>query len=109
MRTPQIIASILLAVLASSASSAATGDGRRDWIEGLKQPRTGNSCCDISDCRKTLAEWRRDGWWAMVYGRWTPVPPETLLNGECSYDGDAYVCASWSAGVLCFVPPSMPM
>ena len=56
-----------------------------------------------------MAEWRRDGWWAMVYGRWTPVPPETLLREERSYDGDAYVCASWSAGILCFVPPNMPM
>ena len=98
---------LVVALLASMADAYALD--RRDWIKGLKQPGTGNSCCDISDCMRTVAEWRRDGWWAQVWGRWTPVPGDKLLTHERSYDGSAYVCASWSSGILCFVPPNMPM
>jgi hypothetical protein len=105
--SPRVCATIAAALM--TCALPAMADERRDWIEGLKQPGTGNSCCDIADCRRTEAYWSDGQWWARVWGRWSPIPPETLLRNQPSIDGEAYVCASWSSGVLCFVPPKLLM
>jgi len=93
------------------ATAIANGESRGAWFESLKQPGSGLSCCDISDCRRTEAEWRggNDGkWWATVNGIWTPIPHDKELTKR-SIDGDAYVCASPNRYVYCFVKPNLAM
>lgn len=79
--------------------------GGGSWFESLKQPETGVSCCDTSDCRATRAEYRTGQWWAEVLGRMTPIPSNKVLKTPLSFDGDAYVCASPHGAIYCFVPP----
>jgi hypothetical protein len=81
---------------------------RGAWFRSLKQPVTGMSCCDVSDCRRTEADWRGGQWWAVVENNWTPIPREKQLD-KLSIDGDAYVCAGPRGTIYCFVPPSMAM
>ncbi len=81
---------------------------RATWFRSLKQPNTGMSCCDVSDCRRTDADYRQGQWWAEVEGNWTPIPQEKQLD-KLSIDGDAYVCSGPRGTIYCFVPPSMAM
>jgi hypothetical protein len=71
-------------------------------------PGTDVSCCDISDCRRADADWHGGQWWATVNGQWTPIPSDRELSKR-SIDGDAYVCASPSRHIYCFVKPNMAM
>lgn len=106
---------VVLAVLAAT-SAASAEENRGLWFKSLKQPGTGMSCCDIADCHRSDAEWRGGSsgqWWAVVQGRWTPVPREKELDNKASIDGDAYICSSQypssSPMIYCFVPPAMSM
>ena len=83
---------------------AAEPQNRGAWFKSLKQPGSNTSCCDISDCKRTTADWREGQWWAVVAGEWTPIPEERELDKE-SIDGDAYVCSSPSRHIYCFVRP----
>lgn len=97
------------AVLVLTATASASADeGRSAWFKSLKQPDTGYSCCDISDCRRTDADWQDGQWWAMVEGRMTPIPKKKELAKK-SIDGDAYVCSGRNRVIFCFVPPSLAM
>jgi hypothetical protein len=113
---------LVLATIAVVSDTALSGDesgdtqSRRDWFHGLFQPGTDAPCCDVADCTRTIAEWRRDGWWAVVQGKWRSIPTTTILRAPRSMDGEAYVCAGESkataAGssereIYCFVPPHM--
>ena len=104
----------------------ADGDASRgEWFEKLKTP-SGESCCNLSDCRQIQAEWRADteGWWALVNGTWRPVPADKVLTSPRSIDGAAYLCMGSDSGgdaldgqgylpgnvrlrgaIYCFVPP----
>jgi hypothetical protein len=105
----------------------AAGDpARAQWFASLRTP-SGESCCDLSDCRVTRAEWRGDtqGWWVLVDGAWRPVPADKVLDWPRSIDGAAYLCSgshSWGntdqaqirglqivpslpGAIYCFVPP----
>lgn len=95
---------ILLACLWATEAGAQDAD-RGAWFESLKQPDTGMSCCSISDCAATKAEWRGGQWHAVVLGRMTPIPSEKIVRTPLSIDGDAYVCASPVGTIWCFVPP----
>lgn len=128
----------LMAAIASApkARSAEAGEGhdpaRAAFFHGLKQPGTDISCCDISDCRKTRAEWKAGGWRAEVLmpdgsKAWTAIPPSKVLLKPPSIDGEAYLCQSKgnvagpaysdSGGltqrsasdpiIYCFIPPVM--
>jgi len=98
--------------LVAGATVAYADENRGAWFKSLKQPGSGLSCCDISDCRRADAEWRGNQWWAIVQGEWTPVPRNKELS-KMSIDGDAYVCSSQapskSPTIYCFVPPTMSM
>ncbi len=99
----------LLIFLLVGVSPALAGD-RGDWFASLKQNGSGISCCDVSDCHATEAEWRRNHWYAVVSEKWTPVPPESVLQTPRSLDGEAYVCNSAEtpsspAFIYCFIPP----
>ena len=114
----QTVALLAIAGLAiafgRSDPAAAEGADRREWFRSLVQPGTGLPCCDIADCRRTSAEWRRDGWWADVRGKWRRVPNDVVLEHPHSLDGDAYICSADPINdeshridppISCFVPP----
>lgn len=96
----------ILAVLFAAGPAAA--EDRGAWFKSLKQPDTGLSCCDISDCRRTDASFRNGQWFARVEGEMTPIPPNKEVK-RTSIDGDAYVCSGLQRKIFCFVPPSMAM
>jgi hypothetical protein len=101
---------------------------RAEWFEKLKTS-SGESCCNLSDCRQTQAEWRgdTDGWWAVVQGTWRPIPADKVLTSPRSIDGAAYICMgkdsrgdgqnsdanmsenvpSLLGAIYCFVPPDL--
>lgn len=108
--TPRILAAALAALVAFAPLPAmASGDG--DWFRSLKQPGTGVSCCDVSDCHQTDSRWRDGGWEAWVVDRWQRIPPERVLSQVSIYE-KAVVCHSaflrasdGARWVYCFVPP----
>jgi hypothetical protein len=80
-----------------------------DWYKELKQPGTGFSCCNGTmngvegDCRPTRAYLNDDGmWYALVDGRWVPVPPRVVLR-QLAPDGSSHICASKSGMIFCFL------
>lgn len=88
--------------------------GTSQWFQNLKQPGTGMSCCDQSDCAQASSEPRADGWWAKsnVTGQWFPVDPAKILPGFSIFP-KAILCesphpkADGSPSIYCFVrPPS---
>jgi hypothetical protein len=94
--------------MAVSLAAVARGEDRSSWFKSLTMPGTDVSCCDISDCRRADADWHGGQWWATVNGQWTPIPSDRELSKR-SIDGDAYVCASPSRHIYCFVKPNMAM
>lgn len=80
-----------------------------DWYEKLKQPGTNASCCNGTrdgvegDCRRTRAYQKEDGmWYALLNGRWVPVPPRVVLQ-QLSPDGNSHICAGKSGVIFCFL------
>jgi hypothetical protein len=103
-----IIRGAFLTVAFLAAAAVAQAEDRGTWFKSLKQPLTGASCCDISDCRRAEADWKNGQWWADVQGQWTPIPKEKEL-AKSSIDGDAYVCSGYGRKIYCFVPPTLAM
>ncbi len=62
---PHLLAGLAPAVLLATVATGQSQD-RGSWFKSLKQPGTGYSCCDISDCRRAEADWREGQWWAVV-------------------------------------------
>lgn len=96
------LAALLALILAGPAGAQTKGE----WFKSLKQPETGFSCCDISDCKRTEADWKDGQWWADVNGAYTPIPPDKELD-VMSFDGEAYVCNSPNGKIYCFIKPGM--
>src|SRR5262245_52593788 len=83
------------------AKSRLEQEKRDAWFSSLKRPNAPTlSCCNLSDCHQTLAEFRRNDaghwrWWAVVEGlfdgklqrRWLVIPPEKVLDHPRSIDG----------------------
>lgn len=99
----------ILGLLVLTAPPRSWAEDRGEWFKSLRQPDTGISCCDISDCRVTdSAEWRADGWWAEVNGRMTRIPENKIIRDRPPLPDGAVVCSGQSSGVIfCFVPPAM--
>lgn len=84
----------------------ANAEDRGAWFKSLKQPDTGISCCDISDCKRTDASWRAGIWHATAGdGTEVEIPPAKIVDIE-SIDGEAYVCLSPFKTVYCFIKPN---
>lgn len=109
------VAAIALAMIAWAIGTAHAQD-RAAWFKSLTRPDVGGSCCDVSDCQRTEAEWKGEGWTAVVNGKWRNIPPRVVLKQPHSIDGDAYVCngRDWRddeggdvtpGQIYCFVPP----
>ena len=85
------------------------------WFHGLRQPGTAAPCCSLADCHMTDYRIGKDGYEALVAGRWVPIPPETILRTS-NPTGRAVVCAAVapvlqhrvSITILCFVTPGEP-
>lgn len=80
-----------------------------DWYQDLKQPGTGLSCCNGTingaegDCRPTRAYVNDEGqWYALLNGRWVPVPPRVVLR-QLAPDGGSHICASKNGMIYCFL------
>ena len=80
-----------------------------DWYEQLKRPGSNASCCSGSkdgvegDCRPTRAYQKDDGnWYALLNGRWVPVPPKVVLN-QLAPDGNSHICANKGGTIFCFL------
>jgi hypothetical protein len=73
------------------------------WFNSLRDPHTGMSCCSEADCRRTTARIRDGHYEAFIDNRWVAIPPEKVLDHETNPTGEAVVCWSPVAGILCFV------
>jgi hypothetical protein len=109
-RSRMIRALMLLAMMAFPLA-AAPPDGADPnsplgiWYRSLKVPGTGQSCCNVSDCRPVDAAWiEGDHWRARIGDQIIDIPANRVLSRE-NPDGRGILCRSvWE--VLCFVPPS---
>lgn len=115
-----VVVGIVLALLLGGAARAQEssapwayphgelGKSRAEWFRSLKQPGTGISCCDESDCKRTRADWTGTGWIALAPdGTVVDIPPDKIIHDKQHPAGSAVMC--WLPGsrtVLCFVPPA---
>src|ERR1043165_8309371 len=77
----------------------------RPWFESLKQPRTGVSCCSISDCRPVQYRLTNGGYEALIDSGWVHVPQDKILHHQANPLGRAVLCRSPASGTIyCFVP-----
>lgn len=105
-----VAAGLALGMLLLALYQPAWSQDRGAWFKSLKQPGSGVSCCDISDCKRVEAKWQGDGWIALsnVTKQWTPIPPGKVLQNKPSIDGDAYLCEGPASGTIyCFVKPDI--
>ena len=80
---------------------------KSEWFKSLTENGTGNSCCDVADCKPasnahydaSLGQWVAD----TELGPATPIPNEKVLD-TMSYSGQAFACIVWGT-VRCFVRP----
>ena len=88
-----------------------------EWVRGLVNPKTGQGCCSLSDCRVVDYRLTADGYEAFI-GRetfpaapdqWLKVPDYVVLHKD-NPTGFAVACwAVWydkSSGFFCFTPSS---
>lgn len=105
------IALLLIIVYAALITAALAAEpSRSEWFKSLMMPNSTTSCCDISDCKMTPAEWKDGQWHVKVWGYDRVVPPEKILKSPKSIDGEAYVCAvigGATAAIRCFIPPNL--
>ena len=96
---------VLLLLASVSAATAADNQDRGDWFKSLKRPDNGGSCCDITDCRRTRAEFIGGQWFAETPdGAVIAIPENKIVKSPRSIDGDAYLC-SFGAMIYCFIEP----
>lgn len=75
------------------------------WIDSLKQPGTGVSCCSIADCGPVEYRLGTDGYEALLEARWMRVPDNRILRGVSNPLARGVLCRSPISGtILCFVP-----
>lgn len=102
----------LFYVVAGLAVAATTADARpppnpdpqlAPWFESLRQPKSGASCCSISDCRP--ADYRTVGnhYEVMLQEKWVEVPSDKILRRLDNPTGRAVVCWTPTIGIMCFV------
>ena len=114
--TRSLLPGAAIAILAFGLALAAPPDQvdpkLAPWFEGLTQPGTGAKCCSISDCR--VADFRHDAegyevkidrTWGLSATFWLRVPRERILDRTDNPTGQAVLCFTPSAGILCFVRP----
>ena len=88
-----------------------------EWVRGLTNPRTGQGCCSLSDCRIVDYRVTGDGYEAFIDkgtfpgapDAWMKVPDYVVVH-KANPTGFAVACwAAWhkdSNGWFCFTPSS---
>ena len=107
------LAAVLLIGLMTIAFSHEAHESYAEWYNGLRSP-TGASCCSVSDCRTTEMRVRDGGYEVWIDDRfgvrppkWTPVPPEAILNQHDNPTGRPAACFNkYLDRVLCLVRPT---
>ena len=114
---PVVLASVLAATVAAAAPPVDSPGTYRSWFESLRQPKTGDGCCSIADCRHYPYRQGPGGWevWVEFPGmtdpngqahpvaRWLAVPNDVVLHRE-NPTGEPIACI-WGSEVRCFVTP----
>lgn len=105
-RTHPHLTRLALVVCAGLINSPAFSDPISDFFQSLRQPGTGHSCCNISDCAFTTARWDATSqrWIAIGRGGEEVVIDPQIVLDRPSIDERAVLCQS-KAEDLCFVPP----
>lgn len=104
-----ILGIILLIWALSPPARAQAGTDRATWFKSLRQPDTGYSCCNISDCRVTEDyEYQGGVWWVRtISAELVPVPPNKVITTVPPLPDGAVICHGVSGVIFCFVPPAM--
>jgi len=108
-RSGGCLAVAVVALFAAATAGAAPperGDPNLNgWIESLKQPGTGVSCCSVADCGPVDYRLASDGYEALLDARWVRVPDGRILRGMSNPVARGVLCRSPISGtILCFVP-----
>lgn len=93
-------------------------DDPKSFYESLKQPGTGSSCCDLSDCYETLVERRNGSWWALdEANQWRQIPDSIITDKKTDNEHGVLCTGSYSSiGIspdglrpllYCFTEPDM--
>lgn len=81
MKTGFVIVSTL--ILSISLSHANTIPKLKKWFHSLRNPVTGGSCCDESDCKPTKSRFKNNRLEARLPdGSWAPVPENSIVYRE---------------------------
>jgi len=108
---------VLVAIIAQARPPAGADldSPESKWYQSLKQPQSGASCCDISDCRKAPVRDAGDHWEFLAvraeYGgngddQWHAIPEDKWLRGKTNPTGETVICWDPRFGVLCAVKPA---
>lgn len=118
LRAALVLVPALLVAMIAEARPPAGADlesPEAKWFESLKQPQSGASCCDISDCRKAPVRDAGDHWEFLAvraeYGgngddQWHRIPEDKWLRGKTNPTGETVICWDPRFGVLCAVKPA---
>jgi hypothetical protein len=111
---PLVAFSIITIVVAGPTRAAA--DTYRDgatsqWFKSLTSVYA-KYCCDQSDCKRAMADYRNGAWWALSNrtGQWVHIE-DAQVTSTVSIFSDAVLCegepapGSTEARVFCFAPP----
>lgn len=99
-----LVAGIVLLATALGIHAALSHDGENDaWYEGLRNPTTGELCCNRRDCRPVKWQMRDGDHWVNDTGTWEKVPPEAVLR-TTNPTGHPIMCFRPSGTIRCFIP-----
>lgn len=96
---------VVLAVLLLGASSALAHEDD-PVLRELRNPMTGYSCCNMTDCALT-DDWdqRQGAYMVRLDGEWKAVPNEIVIKDRGPHPtGQAVICISPIGELLCFLP-----
>ena len=108
--TIEILFSFYLILAATSDKDFPDGPTNR-WYKSLKQPQTGISCCDISDCEPVDSRTASDHYEVFINDKWWAVPGKVILESTPNPTGSAVACwnrrnlqSDGSPQFYCFIP-----
>lgn len=104
------VAAFLLPAQARDVGQVPANSPHAQWFKSLKQPGTGMSCCDVSDCHKVEFDVRAEQYVAKIEGRWVLIPPEKIVHDAGNPTGSAVACYLSSENgihLYCFIPGAL--
>ena len=104
---------LMLSITSPRAAPPADADPNlAPWFRSLRQPNTGISCCDRSDCREVQYRIVNGHYQAFIGGefsrwqnppyQWMDVPESSVLHRHDNPTGEGVAC--WAGGaIICFI------